>query len=643
MIGDWMIRIPAFFLRVIPFGVMVLFFVFGAISLAYEVQSTDLMEEALSAIAAGKKDLSIRKDLNSNQRMNRFDRWIELPLTAPMKTRKDAHRLFQGAQNPVLWLREMGSLGEIKDLLSLPNGNLFHLGMTDGLPEEMRLCVETLLGAMAAANRKLGEVLQVLDQSQHSRLMAYLFESNLFDPENGDTGSLPIGREVNELVHHADRLDRKSVLEAGLMVTKAMHDVKMRLLAYMEKGHPIKTQVLTTALGRVEIGGPGPDEHDADAVLVIDVGGDDVYRGETAFGRNSACSIVLDLDGDDMYLGENGAQGSGIRGIGILWDVAGNDFYRAGNFAQGTGIFGMGLLVDEGGRDHYLGGAFVQAAAAWGFGGLLDMAGEDLYECRNSGQAFAGVKGTAVLCDLSGNDKYLSGVATPDHRDPTMNQSFSQGFAIGMRNLSGGGYALLADQWGNDHYECQYFGQGAGYYMGLGILYDRDGKDTYAARRYAQGAGIHYAFGLLMDEGGDDRYLSWASPRDVDTIMASAFCLMEREMIPMRRTGFPWARPTPTERASSSTMRGMTAMVLKRICRWVNCPRGEDRAGSVYLWMQAVRIPIRGMGLIIRSGDKTVSRWESTRTRGELAVSGFSVPMKNHRKTLRWIGKEKGR
>ena len=75
--------------------------------------------------------------------------------------------------------------------------------------------------------------------------------------------------------------------------------------------------------------------------------------------------------------------------------------------------------------------------------------------------------------------------------------------------MSGGGYALLADQWGNDHYECQYFGQGAGYYMGLGILYDRDGKDTYAARRYAQGAGIHYAFGLLMDEGGDDRYLSW--------------------------------------------------------------------------------------------------------------------------------------
>ena len=297
--------------------------------------------------------------------------------------------------------------------MPLLNGNTSQLSMTDELHGEMRLCVETLLTSMVAANRKLGEVFQALDESQSSRLMACLFESTLFGPENGEPEDLPIGREVKELIDYAARVDRKALLEAGLTVMKAMYDVKMRLLAYMKKGHPIESQTLMTALGRVEIGGPGPDEHNADAALVIDVGGDDVYRGKTAFGRNSTCSIVLDLDGDDVYLGEDGAQGSGIRGIGILWDVAGNDFYRAGNFAQGAGIFGMGLLVDEVGRDHYSGGAFVQAAAAWGFGGLLDMEGEDLYECRNSGQAFAGVKGTAVLCDLFGNDKYLSGAITP--------------------------------------------------------------------------------------------------------------------------------------------------------------------------------------------------------------------------------------
>ena len=82
-IGGGIQNILAFFFLVIPFGVVFLFFVFNAVSLADDVKSDDLMEEALSAIAAGKKDLGIRKDLNSNGRMNRFDRWIERPLTRP--------------------------------------------------------------------------------------------------------------------------------------------------------------------------------------------------------------------------------------------------------------------------------------------------------------------------------------------------------------------------------------------------------------------------------------------------------------------------------------------------------------------------------------------------------------------------------
>ena len=103
--------------------------------------------------------------------------------------------------------------------------------------------------------------------------MKSLFESTLSGLEDGAQEDWPSGRELGELIDHADRIDRKAVLEAGLTVLAAMHEAKIRLLAYMEKGHSVETQVLTTTLGRVKIGGPGPDEYDTDAALVIDVGG----------------------------------------------------------------------------------------------------------------------------------------------------------------------------------------------------------------------------------------------------------------------------------------------------------------------------------------------------------------------------------
>ena len=92
--------ISAFFLLVMLCGVAAILFVFSAVSLANGMKRVDLLEEALSAIAAGKKDLGVRKDLNSNGRMNRFDRWIERPLSVPGETREDAHRLFIRGAKP---------------------------------------------------------------------------------------------------------------------------------------------------------------------------------------------------------------------------------------------------------------------------------------------------------------------------------------------------------------------------------------------------------------------------------------------------------------------------------------------------------------------------------------------------------------
>src|ERR1041385_2408672 len=73
---------------------------------------------------------------------------------------------------------------------------------------------------------------------------------------------------------------------------------------------------IDTRLGPIFIGGSGPTHYTEDALLIIDLGGDDIY--ECAAG------------------GANGLTG---RPISIVIDRAGNDTYRGGSLSQGTGIF----------------------------------------------------------------------------------------------------------------------------------------------------------------------------------------------------------------------------------------------------------------------------------------------------------------
>ena len=96
---------------------------------------------------------------------------------------------------------------------------------------------------------------------------------------------------------------------------------------------------------------PGDDVHgpeDDDAVLVIDLGGNDTYtHGASAnLLKNHPVSIVIDVAGEDRYSGENDFSfGGALGGVAIQWDCAGNDTYRGGNCSCGAGILGVGLLA----------------------------------------------------------------------------------------------------------------------------------------------------------------------------------------------------------------------------------------------------------------------------------------------------------
>jgi len=272
-------------------------------------------------------------------------------------------------------------------------------------------------------------------------------------------------------------------------------------------------ETFETSKGKVVLYGVGDDIHgpeDDDAVLVIDLGGNDTYtHGASAnLLKNHPVSVVIDLAGNDSYLGENDFSfGGALGGVAIQWDCGGNDTYRGGNCSCGAGILGVGVLVDEGGDDVYRVKDFGEGAGAFGIGLLLDKGGNDTYHADLYGQGFGSTWGCGMLVDLAGNDCYDAGgvhVHAPLWRDRY--ESLSQGFAIGMRPDASGGVGVLVDVSGNDRYSCDIFGQGASYWYSLGLLIDDDGHDTYCCGQYGQGAGIHLSCGMLLDRHGQDCY-----------------------------------------------------------------------------------------------------------------------------------------
>lgn len=254
-----------------------------------------------------------------------------------------------------------------------------------------------------------------------------------------------------------------------------------------------------------------------DPLLIVDVGGDDVYRFESRSDANRI-AIVLDHGGNDTYesLEEGADPSAAILGVGILWDTEGNDTYRGSAFAQASAAFGVAVLIDEGGDNRFEAQAYSQAHALAGIAMVVSGVGSDQYGSLTASQASAGPAGVALLLDRGGDDQYRLGnspLIRPSAQLPDRNASLGQGAGYGIRAGFGdegsgaGGLGLLVDLGGSDRYKAQVFGQGVGYQGGVGILIDSGGDDRFDATWYALGAAAHGAAGVFVKRGqGDDRY-----------------------------------------------------------------------------------------------------------------------------------------
>ncbi len=288
----------------------------------------------------------------------------------------------------------------------------------------------------------------------------------------------------------------------------------------------VGTLRVETRFGPLVVRGEGNDAGDADAFLLLDLGGDDEYRLPDA-PTDRPVRVLIDCAGNDLYLSKAPySWGASLLGISILIDCEGDYDYRGGDFSLGCGLGGFGMLWDQSGKDRYYAGLGSQGAGIFGAGLLQDDGGDDEYVAGCFCQGFASTGGFGALLDRSGDDSYLAGRDEPDGwRRPATFITFAQGsayshrFGVVTRDEKGeqrfkitgqlpGGAGIVLDGGGDDRYEADVFAQGSAYWYSLGLLVDSSGSDRYRATSYGQGVGTHAAAGCLLDLGGDDWYFS---------------------------------------------------------------------------------------------------------------------------------------
>lgn len=314
-------------------------------------------------------------------------------------------------------------------------------------------------------------------------------------------------------------VEREAVLAGMLDLVGAVEH--LQVFVKNEPALPRVAWSLQTPFGWIVVDTTGRNNHHQlkDPLLVLDVGGDDVYEF-LAPSDTHTISVLLDDGGNDRYVtAAPGADpSSATLGYGILWDTEGDDRYEGTLQAQASALFGAALLVDGGGSNRFVASSHSQAHAIGGVAVLASGGGDDEYTAQTYSQASGGPGGVAVLVDSGGNDHYVlnnTPLVRASPQLPDRNTSMGQGAGYGMRGVffdgrsTAGGIGLLLDLAGNDRYEAQVFAQGVGYYEGLGMLLDDGGNDSFESAWYAMGAAVHYAAGILLKRGvGNDVYRS---------------------------------------------------------------------------------------------------------------------------------------
>jgi hypothetical protein len=399
------------------------------------------------------------------------------------------------------------------------------------LPEELAVAAEGIPKEISAILGRL-----VLDVADAHRWAELAFRKGGGADRVAVATRYNLGQELIDALDYlpaaddvAQAWDEASLWYAAMKCVEALDRARISLAALDRTTIPSLTFDWRSPWGWIRVRGSGDDRVDGtDALLIVDLGGNDTYEGGVAASTATRpLGLLLDMDGDDSYSSEVPAQGAGMTGAGILLDAAGNDRYQARHYAQGAGQFGLGLAADLAGDDTYVNRFSGQGCGYFGIGLLFDAAGRDEYTLWAEGQGLGGGGGgVGVLADRSGNDSYTavrehSKTGRPSYHSPELDIAVSnaQGCGMGRRGDGGdghswaGGLGALLDGAGNDVYTAGNWSMGTGYWFGIGVHHDAEGDDEYHGVTWSQGTGAHFCIGLFVDEAGNDKHLAEGNSR----------------------------------------------------------------------------------------------------------------------------------
>ncbi|HWA84433.1 MAG TPA: HEAT repeat domain-containing protein [Fimbriimonadaceae bacterium] len=379
------------------------------------------------------------------------------------------------------------------------------------LPQPLRAPVKKLADSVSDANAIVKKAISALTPEE----TRYLIETlPLYANEDSSITFAFTKRttyDAKRILALLDKVDLVAIRSAAEMLAQNVEAVKPELQAVAKVVmKPLDLKLRINNL-RVDVCGLEDNVHtDTDAVLTIDLGGNDIYRGRCGAGISYA-SVLVDLGGNDTFDCPDLNCGAGVLGVGLVYDYGGNDVFRTRSLALGCGIAGVGGFFREGGNDSYQSVSLAQGYGEFGLGIMCDTAGADRYDGGYNVQGAARTEGVGWLVDQSGDDVYKAGgLILNSPLFEKVHYSNGQGYASGYREDTGGtsgGIGLLTDLGGHDTYLGETYCQAASYWFSIGSLYDAGGNDTYTAYHYAQASAMHMTAAYLFDLGGDDAYI----------------------------------------------------------------------------------------------------------------------------------------
>src|SRR4029077_9340491 len=248
-----------------------------------------------------------------------------------------------------------------------------------------------MVGSLEQASLYRGKALTNLTETErhflllHARSMAEHFTPQISSLSDQTSARINADLRFAELLE--EKVDYASLIAAAQVLARLANErwLHQATAAWTKPLPPFAAPpgvtgdvlfVQETSYGLIVIGGPGPNTYELDKHLglLVDVGGNDLYRGMIASSANEdqGNAVVVDLNGDDTYDGAPLGLATGRLGVGLLIDYAGDDVYQLDMGSGGAGFGGLGILFDAKGNDTYMGNRLTQGAAIGGLGLLLD-------------------------------------------------------------------------------------------------------------------------------------------------------------------------------------------------------------------------------------------------------------------------------